>query len=56
MAGSLDRKPREVCKVEELSGGNAPDIEGEINNKLKEGWTYKDIITKANKVYIIFLR
>jgi len=54
--GSLDKKDQQVCKVEELSGGNAPDIEGEINNKLKDGWNYKDIIVKANKVYIVFLR
>ena len=45
MSGSLDQKNQELCKVEELSGSNAPDIEGEINNKLAEGWTYKDIIT-----------
>ena len=53
---SLNKKDKEVCKVEELAGGNAPDIEGEINNKLKEGWTYKDIIVKANKVYLVFIK
>ena len=53
---SLDKKPRELCKVEELTANNAPDIEGEINNKLAEGWTYKDNITQANKIYLIFIR
>jgi hypothetical protein len=53
---SLNKKPRQVCKVEELAGGNAPDIEGEINDKLKEGWIYSGIITKGNKIYIIFIR
>ncbi len=53
---SLNKKPREVCKVEELAGNNAPDIEGEINNKLAEGWTYKDIITKGNTIYIVFIK
>jgi len=51
-----NKKPRELCKVEELSGGNAPDIEGEINNKLAEGWIYKDVFAKGNKIYVIFIR
>jgi len=54
--GSLDQKPQQTCKVEELQANNAPDIEGEINNKLAEGWTYKDIITQGNKIYLIFIR
>jgi len=43
--GSLDKKDQQVCKVEVLSGGNAPDIEEEINNKLKE-----DGITKTSSL------
>ena len=54
--GSLDTKDIEICKVEELSGNNSLDIEGEINNKLKQGWTFRAIITKANKVYIVFIK
>lgn len=56
MPGSLDQKPQEECKVEELSGSNAPDIEGEINNKLAEGWLYKDSISQGNKIYLIFIK
>jgi len=51
-----NKKARQLCKVEELFGNNAPDIEGEINNKLKEGWTYKGSIVKANKIYLVFIK
>lgn len=54
--GSLNKKQLQKCKVEELQGGNAPDIEGEINNKLKEGWKYQGILTKGNKIYIVFIK
>jgi len=53
---ALGKQQQQRCKVEELSGGNAPDIEGEINNKLKEGWTFQGIITKGNKIYIVFIK
>ena len=56
MSGSLDKKQEELCKVEEITGNNPSDIEDEINVKLAEGWGYADVFTKANKVYIIFIR
>ena len=54
--GTLDGPNVEECRVEELVGNNAPDIEGEINNKLQDGWTYRGILAKQNKIYIIFIR
>jgi hypothetical protein len=56
MSGSLDKKPRQICKVEELAGNNAPDIEGEINNKLAEGWIYQNTIVIGNKIYLVFIK
>ena len=53
---SLDKKPRQICKVEELQGSNSPDIEGEINNKLQEGWVYQGTIVKGNKIYLVFIK
>jgi hypothetical protein len=56
MSGSLNKKQQQLCKVEELVGSNAPDIEGEINNKLKEGWVYQNTIVKGNKIYLVFIK
>ena len=53
---SLNKKIRQVCKVEQLTGSNGPDIEGEINNKLKEGWIYQNTIVVGNKIYLVFIR
>lgn len=54
--GSLDKKSKQKCKVEELSGNNANDIEDEINNKLLEGWQLHSVASKGNKVYLIFIK
>jgi hypothetical protein len=56
MMGSLDKKPQQWCKVEQLTGSDAGDIEDEINDKLADGWLYADIFAQANKVYILFIR
>ena len=56
MGGSLNKKQRQLCKVEELQANDAPGIEDEINNKLSEGWQFEGIATKGNKVYLIFIR
>jgi hypothetical protein len=56
MPGSLNKKQRQVCKVEELSANDAPGIEDEINNKLNDGWQLHSVTSKGNKVYLIFIR
>jgi len=56
MGGSLNKKQREQAKVEELAANDSSGIEDEINNKLKDGWTYNGSIVKGNKVYLVFLR
>lgn len=53
---SLDKKSLESVKVEEMSGNDASAIEEEIKNKLKEGWTYADNISKGNKIYLVFIK
>ena len=54
--GSLNKKQRQRCKVEELSANDAPGIEDEINNKLAEGWQFHSAITKGNNVYLVFIK
>jgi len=54
--GTLDKSKNEKCKVEELTGNDAQQIEEEINNKLKQGWTYRSVLLKSNKIYLIFIR
>jgi len=51
-----NKKPRQLCKVEEVFGSNSSDIEDEINVKLAEGWLLNTIIAKANKVYLVFIK
>jgi hypothetical protein len=56
MSGSLNKKSKQLCKVEELSGNNPGEIEDEINNKLGDGWTLHSTVSKGNNVYLIFIR
>ena len=56
MSGSLNKKQQQRCKVEEVAGSSAVDIEDEINNKLVEGWTVNTIFAKGNKTYIVFIK
>ena len=54
--GTLDKAKVEKCKVEESAGNNAGAIEDEINAKLIQGWTFRGIIIKGNKVYLVFIK
>ena len=54
--GSLNKKQRQLCKVEEMAATDAPGIEDEINNKLSEGWQFHSVAVRGNKVFLIFIR
>ena len=54
--GSHDKKNTELCKIEELAGNDPSAIEDEINNRLNEGWHYRDHILKGNKIYLVFIK
>jgi len=56
MGGNLGKKRKQFCKIEELQGNDSSAIEDEINNRLAEGWKYQDILAKANKIYLVFLK